>query len=335
MAKLTLNVAVFVFLVGPLLGEPQYSQAQTKLIQSIPAKSFGWLPSYVAQEKGFFKAEGLEVIIPVIRSHVGMAALLSGEVHFANGSSVMTAAIQEAPVKAIVFYYDRLTWLFMAGPQVHSFTDLRGKNIAITSYGGGMDLTTRQMLKRNSLTDKDYTLVPLGDDAQRMLALVEGRVAGGLFNPDTAAIAQSRLKGIKRLAFAGDMARVPFSGLGARNQFLADNREAVKKFLRATLKALILVRDQPNQVAQIAEKVFSMDRKIALDAILNIKSSISSTDPGGFTEEAMRDWISTTAQAMKKNPSDIKIEDIADLTLLRQVQREMGIVCDGGYGCSK
>ena len=89
------------------------SQAQTKLIESIPAKSFGWLPSYVAQEKGFFKAEGLEVIIPVIRSHIGMAALLSGEVHFANASSVMTAAIQEAPVKAIMFYYDRLTWLFM------------------------------------------------------------------------------------------------------------------------------------------------------------------------------------------------------------------------------
>jgi hypothetical protein len=49
----------------------------------------------------------------------------------------------------------------------------------------------------------------------------------------------------------------------------------------------------------------------------------------------MRDWISTTAQAMKKNPSDIKIDDIADLTLLRQVQREMGIACEGGYGCSK
>lgn len=335
MGILTLKKVLFLlFLVWSLLSQRGVSQAQ-KLINSIPAKSFGWLPSYVAQEKGFFKAEGLEVIIPVIRSHVGMAALLSGEVHFANASSVMTAAIQEAPVKAIVFYYDRLTWLFMAGPEIRSFADLRRKNIAITSYGGGMDSTTRQMLKSNGLTDKDYTLLPLGDDAQRMLALVEGRVAGGLFNPDTAAIAQSRLKGVKRLAFAGEMARVPFSGLGARNRFLADNREPVKKFLRATLKALILVRDQPDQAAQIAEKVFSMDRKIAHDATLNIRSSISSKDPGGFTEEGIRDWISTTAQPMKKNPSDIKTDDIADLTLLRQVQREMGIACEGGYGCSK
>ena len=329
------KIWVFILLVLSCLREPQCLEAQTKLIESIPAKSFGWLPSYVAQEKGFLKAEGLDIIIPVIRSHVGMAALLSGEVHFANASSVMTAALQDAPVKAIVFYYDRLTWLFMAGPEIRSFADLRGKNIAITSYGGGMDLTTRQMLRTNGLLDKEYTLVPLGDDAQRMIALVEGRVAGGLFNPDTAAIAQSRLKGVKRLGFAGDMARLPFSGLGTRNRFLAEHRETVKKFLRATLKALILLRDQPGQAAQVAEKVFSMDRKIALDAILNIKSSISSKDPGGFTEEGMRDWISTTAQATKRNPSDIKIEDIADLTLLREVQQEMGIACEGGYACTK
>ena len=82
-----------------------------------------------------------------------------------------------------------------------------------------MDLTTRQMLKSNGLLDKDYTLVPLGDDAQRMLALVEGHVAGGLFNPDTAAIAQNRLSGVKRLGFAGDMARLPFSGLGREIDF--------------------------------------------------------------------------------------------------------------------
>jgi NitT/TauT family transport system substrate-binding protein len=223
----------------------------------------------------------------------------------------------------------------MAGPEIRSFADLRGKNIAITSYGGGMDLTTRKMLRSNGLADKDYTLLPMGDDPQRMLALVEGRVAGGLFNPDTAAIAQNRLKGVKRLAFAGDMAKIPFSGFGVRNRFLIDQRETAKKFLRATLKALILVRDQPEQAAHIAEKVFSMDRKVALDAILNIKSAISSKDPGGFTEDGMRDWISTTAPSVKKNPADIKIDDIADLTLLRQIQREMGIECGGGYGCSK
>lgn len=329
------KIWVFILLVLPCLREPQCLEAQTKLIESIPAKSFGWLPSYVAQEKGFFKAEGLEVIIPVVRSHVGMSALLSGEVHFANASAVMTAAMRDAPVKAILFYYDRLTWLFMVGPNIRSFSDLRGKNIAITSYGGGMDLTTRQMLKSNGLLDKDYILVPLGDDAQRMLALVEGHVAGGLFNPDTAAIAQNRLRGVKRLGFAGDMARLPFSGLGLRNRFLVDNRETIKKFVRATLRALILVRDEPKQAAQIAEKIFSMNQDIALNAILNIKTSISSTDPGGFTEEGMRDWISTTARALKRNPSDIQIEEIADVSLLRQVQREIGIKCESGYGCNK
>ena len=335
MGKQILTGLLLLPLIWVGLGGVHFSQAQTKLIQAIPAKSFGWLPLFVAQEKGFYRAEGLDIIAPVIAGNVGVTALLSSEVHLTNASPVMTAAMQGAPVKAIVFYYDRLTWVFMTLPEIRSFADLRAKNIAITSYGGDMDSTTRMLLRSNGLTDKDYTLLPLGNDPQRILALVKGRVSGGLFNPDSAAIAESRLKGVKRLAFAGDLARTPFSGFGVRAQFLVDDREAVKKFLRATLRALVLTRDQPEEAAPVAAKIFSMDSQVALEAVQNIKGAISSKDPGGFSEQGMREWISGTAKRIKRNPADIRIDDVADLTLLRQVQREMGIVCEGGYGCSK
>jgi NitT/TauT family transport system substrate-binding protein len=317
------------------LGRVQLSQAQTKIIQAIPAKSFGWLPLFVSQDKGFYRVEGLDVITPVITTNISTPALLSGEVHLTTASPVMVAAMQGAPVKAIFFYYDRLTWLFMTRPEIRSFADLKGKNIAITAYGGDMDSTTRMLLRGNGLMDKDYTLFPLGNDPQRILALVEGHVSGGLFNPDSAAIAESRLKGIKRLAFAGDLARVPFSGLGVRAQFLVDDREVVKKFLRGTLRGLILTRDQPEEAARVAEKMFSMDRQIAFEAVKNIKGAISSKDPGGFSEQGMREWILGSAKRVKRNPVDVNIEDVASVTVLREVQREMGIMCEGGYGCSK
>ena len=41
--------------------------AQTRLIQAIPTKSFGFLPLFVAQERGFYHAEGLEVRAPVMK----------------------------------------------------------------------------------------------------------------------------------------------------------------------------------------------------------------------------------------------------------------------------
>ena len=40
---------------------------QTRLIQAIPTKSFGFLPLLVAQQRGLYQAEGLEVLAPVMK----------------------------------------------------------------------------------------------------------------------------------------------------------------------------------------------------------------------------------------------------------------------------
>jgi hypothetical protein len=163
--------------------------AQTRLIQAIPTKSFGFLPLLVAQERGFYQAEGLEVLAPVMKMPPSVAALISGEVHFAAADSAMRAALTGTPVRAVVFYYDRPTMLFLGRPEIRAVRDLQGKNIAILSYGSAVDFATRQILRAHGLADTDYTLVPMGPEPQRMLGLAKGLVHASLFNPDGAAIA--------------------------------------------------------------------------------------------------------------------------------------------------
>src|ERR1043166_2359994 len=186
--------------------------AQTKIVQAIPTKSFGYLPLFVAQESGFYGEESLEVIAPVVRSAVAVPGLLSGEIHFASAESGMRVAMRGTPVKAIIFYYDRATWIFMGRPEIRSIRDLNGKNIAINSLGAGADFTTREILRANGLQEKNYNLIALGQDSQRILALVKNQVQATLLNPDTAAVAETQIEGIKRLAHSGDVQKTPFSG---------------------------------------------------------------------------------------------------------------------------
>ncbi|MGH7768828.1 MAG: ABC transporter substrate-binding protein, partial [Candidatus Binatia bacterium] len=54
---------------------------QIKIVQALPTKSFGFLPLFVAQEKGFYRSEGLEVSTPVMATGPSIAGILSGEVH--------------------------------------------------------------------------------------------------------------------------------------------------------------------------------------------------------------------------------------------------------------
>jgi hypothetical protein len=48
----------------------------------------------------------------------------------------------------------------------------------------------------------------------------------------------------------------------------------------------------------------------------------------------MRSLIQYTAERVGIDPSKVKIADVADVALLRNVQQELGIQCRGGYLCS-
>jgi len=309
--------------------------AQTRIVQAIPTKSFGYLPLFVAQENGFYRDESLEVIAPVVRSAAALPGLLSGEIHFASAESGMRVAMRGTPVKAIIFYYDRATWILMARPEIRSINDLNGKNIAVNTIGAGADLTTREILRSYGLQEKNYNVVALGQDSQRILALMKNQIQATLLNPDSAAVAETQLDGIKRLAHSGDIQKTPFSGFVVTEKLLSENRPLVKRFVRATLKAIVLTREQPQVAARVAEKTFGMKPEIALSAVRNTIPSISAKDPGGFTETGISQFILQNAKQVGVKAEEVRITDIADLTLLREVQKELGISCEGGYGCRK
>jgi len=324
-----LSASLIVFLQAA----PAY--AQIKIVQALPTKSFGFLPVFVAQEKGFYRSEGLEVSTPVMATGPSVVGLLSGEVHLAAADSAMRAAMTGTPVKALVFYYDRPTMVFVARPEIRSVKDLQGKNIAILSYGSAIDFATRQIMKANGLADKDYTLVPMGPEPQRILGMVKGLVHATMLNPDGAALAENQVEGLRQLASFGDFQKTPFSGFAAADRFIAGNPDAVKRFLRATLRAIALTRDEPQAAAQIAEKSLGLEGKTALSAARAIAGAVSAKDPGGFTDAGMRAWIADNAKNAGRKDDDVKIADIADVRLLREAQQELGIRCEGGYGCGR
>lgn len=314
------------------------AHSQTKMFVGIPAKTVGFLSLFIAEENGFFKAEGLEVLNVVMRPESSVGALPSGEVQIGHGQSAVRAAMKGAPVKALMFLYDRPTIIFMARPEIKSFQDLTGKKIATNFPGGDVYFQTLKLMRARGLKDKDYGIVFMGPDPQRLQAMMQGLVHATFLNVDYAAIAETKFKGVKRMTTVRDLGKDLFSGLGTSDRFLAENPEAVKKFLRATLKGILVIRDQSEEAARIAQKVIGLDPKIALVVVRTMREAIGSSDPGGFPEAVMREWILENAELTgitAEEAKRVKIADVASVKLLREVQEEMGIVCEGGYGCKK
>lgn len=131
------------------------------------------LPLSVAQKSGFFKQEGLEAEIIRTNANVGMAALLSGDIDYVTlFSSVVRAAIQGVPVRVVNATVDKPDQTIISRPGFKTVQDLKGKRVAIGSYGDQTDLVTRMIFRHFGMdAERDLTVIPAGDQRSRLAML--------------------------------------------------------------------------------------------------------------------------------------------------------------------
>jgi ABC-type nitrate/sulfonate/bicarbonate transport system substrate-binding protein len=158
-----------------------------------------------------------------------------------------------------------------------------------------------------------------------------GQVAAAANNPDVAA--ELVRKGFRILMHSGEVFPVPFSGTAVNEKLIRENPDMIKRWLRAHLRAMQLIRQRPDEAAQIAAKDLKISLDVAREATTQVLQFMYPNDPGGFTEKGMRIFLQQTAPRLGVDPDKVAIAQIADVSFLREVQRELGIRCRDGYGC--
>ena len=92
-----------------------------KVRVAMPAKSMTFLNFYVGDKFGVYKAEGLEVSLEVIKTEVGVAGMVAGEIDYTSAiGSAMRAAATGVPIKATMFTMDRVLIYMFARPTIKS-----------------------------------------------------------------------------------------------------------------------------------------------------------------------------------------------------------------------
>ena len=232
--KSVLVLGILVSLVGA-----SSAPAQLKKIRfSTSAISISELPFKVAQLRGFYREEGLDVESILIRGAVGMQALLGGSVDYTSASgSTIAAAVRGLPVKLVFISSAKPQFDLMSQAPIKSVQDLKGKIIGISSRGGSNDLITQMILQKNGLVpNKDVTLIIVGGQEESALALRAGRISAALMTPPRPFMLQR--EGFNRIAYSGDyMPTYPNGGIGVTDEKIKTNPAEVLAFVKATIRA--------------------------------------------------------------------------------------------------
>ena len=158
-----------------------FAQEMTKLRVSVPTKTLGYGPYWVAAKLGFFSRQGLDVDLVVIRgADVNVQALAGGSIDIAGGSLDAPIAAVERGLDLVIIggVINGLTQSIMGGRNFKSYEALRGATVGTISLTSGVGLALRWVLKAKGLEyPRDYKLLVIGGSPQTFTALTTGQIA--------------------------------------------------------------------------------------------------------------------------------------------------------------
>jgi ABC-type nitrate/sulfonate/bicarbonate transport system substrate-binding protein len=216
--------------------------------------------SWVAKDLKIFDKHGLDAeVIMITGGARSTAALLSGSTQFGTGSATapLLATARGSDIKVIAASYNKFPYAFIARPEIRSPKDLRGKKISILNYGGSNDLALQLALREWGIKQQEVTVIIGGDAPTRLAALLAGLIDATILSPPQ--LTKAVQAGYRVLADMGDMsANFTQSSLYTKGSYLRDNRDRAKRFLRAYVEAVHVIKTD----RQRTSRVFGMRMRI-------------------------------------------------------------------------
>jgi NitT/TauT family transport system substrate-binding protein len=296
------------------------ASAADKVRMSISAIDVSFLTSGVALKRGMFRDEGLDVELIRMNANVSVTALSTGDIDYTMVfASVVRGALRGMPMKVVASFMDSSTHLLIARPQYKSIPELRGKTLAVSTYGATSDVAARMMMKQGGLDpEKDLKIVPLGGERSRYAALKEGIVDVAVLSPPTDTEAQRQ--GYRVLSRFYEHFKLPFTGLGAHLKKLKEKPDEIKRMLKTMLRANRYVRSNREGTIQTMMDWIKVDRESAA-ATYDATWKIFSED-GMISDSGLKLVIDQGREAMKIDRPVVNSE-VADFNLIREVQKEL------------
>ena len=171
----------FTILSAIVLPMPSAAADKVRVAFSAVAPSQGVL--WVADVGGLLNKNGISA--EIIYTRAAIETLVAGEVDFAQmtGSLMSSARLQGADPVMIASAQDTLDDYLVARPNIKSIEDLRGKRIGVFRFGAASHLRLIYVLPRYGLSERDVTLLQVGDSPDRLIALSGGAIDATLISP--------------------------------------------------------------------------------------------------------------------------------------------------------
>ena len=226
------------------------------------------LPEWMAQEGGFYAANGLKVeIINMGGGTRGAKELQAGTIDLmrVGMSSVVQSNASGGDLRLIGSMSNVIRFVIATAPGVKTAADLKGGVIGVSTFGSESDSTVTLALARLGLTRNDVTLKEHGGGSRRFAAVKAGEIQATPINEPIASLA--RAQGVNVLVdLVPEQIPWVFSSIVVRRDDIAGRRDVLVRFLKGTIEGNHLALTDEAR----AKDVLAKELKITDPNILDI-----------------------------------------------------------------
>ena len=211
-----------------------------------------YLPNMLTQRLGYFAQQGLDVtLIDEASGQSSENEVLAGQVDAGSGSYNHTIELQakgkqmEAVVLLNVAPGEAEIVSAKEAGQIHSVSDLKGKNLGVTELGSGTQTLTTALLHKAGITPDQVHFIPVGAGDTFIAAIQQGKIDAGMTTEPTISrlvssgvgkvLVDLRSPQSTQAALGGPY---PFISLFMNNSYVNSNKAVVQKLVNAYVKTL-------------------------------------------------------------------------------------------------
>ena len=282
---------------------PHWAHAQalekSKVTVAVGGKNLlYYLPLTIAEQLGYFKAEGLEVtIVDFAGGSRALQAVVGGSADVVSGAFEHTVNMQFKGQRMRAFV------LQGAAPQIvlginpktmagfKTLADLKGKKVGVTAPGSSTNVMLNFVLAKAGLKPSDVSVIGVGAGNGAVAAMRAGQIdAMSNLDPvitllqrsgDLKIISDTRVVAESEKVFGGPM---PAACLYAMQSFINSNPNTTQALANAIVRAdkWIQKAGAADIIKTVPESFLMGDRAVYIDAFLAAKGALS---PDGMIPE--------------------------------------------------
>ena len=305
-----------------LIAAPLFAQApaleKPKLTLAVGGKNLlYYLPLTIAEQLGYFKAEGLDVsIVDFAGGSQALRALVGGSADVVSGAFEHTVNMQPKGQKLrAVVLMGRAPQIVLGVnpktmPNFKTVADLKGKKIGVTAPGSSTNVMANFVLAKAGLKPTDVSIIGVGAGNGAVAAMRSGQIdAISNLDPvisllqrsnDLKIVSDTRIVAEADKVFGGPM---PAACLYVPQAFVDKNPKTVQALVNAIVRADKWIQAAgPGEIIKtVPESYLLGDRAVYIDAFLAAKGALSPDGlfPEAGAETARRALVSIDAEIGK------------------------------------